>query len=88
MNENEIIDSGLLEQYVLGQLSSEQERQIEDVLRKSSDLRAKLAEIESDLERLAQENAIEPPAAVKSGLMNEIKTQDSPVISLNARKSY
>ncbi len=87
MNENELRDSGLLEQYVLGQLSAEQEQQVEEVLQKSSELRSQLAKIESDLERLAKENAVVPPTAVKSGLMNEIDTLETPVVSINESKS-
>ncbi|NND62362.1 MAG: hypothetical protein HKN48_04120 [Flavobacteriaceae bacterium] len=87
MNENELKDSGWLEQYLLGDLDPSQTAEVEALLSKSSELRAYVAQMEDNLQQLAMENAMDVPSAVKSGLMKSIASKEKPTIPLNEKRT-
>lgn len=72
MKKNEVIEQGLIEQYVLGELSDPQRGELESLLNQDHELSEYLAQVEQGLEKLAMENAIAPPAIVKTNLLSEI----------------
>ncbi|MEX0291449.1 MAG: anti-sigma factor [Flavobacteriaceae bacterium] len=77
MDSEKIISEGLLEQYLLGELEEQQISLVEAALKKDAGLRATYAEMEADFERIAFENAIEPPDAVKKSLKFYLEEIDS-----------
>lgn len=87
IDKTNIKESGLLEQYVLGELDAAQQREIEAVLKSDAVLAQYVLELEDDFEKLALENSINPPAHIKSNLLEAIKTSDTKVIPLKDKKS-
>jgi len=85
MDKNAIIESGMLERYLLGELSISESEQLEAMLQKDAELRSLFQEMELDFEKIAQENAISPPSKVKEQLMSKIAGDQTPVISLEER---
>ncbi|MEM7086218.1 MAG: anti-sigma factor [Bacteroidota bacterium] len=91
MDKNAIIESGMLERYLLGELSHAESLQLEAILQEDAELRSLYEEMESDFEKMARENAIQPPAKVKQQLMEKVIGDTTPVIPLNenrANKQY
>ncbi len=92
MDKKTIIESGLLEQYLLGDLSVEEQAQVERGLQEHSDLRDHYDLLQEDFRRMAFENAIEPPAHLKNGIEQAISqsaedVKETPVIPLR-KNSY
>ena len=85
MEKKDILENGLLERYVLGELNREERSQLEETLDGDSELRARLEEIEVDLEKVAFENAVNPPEVVKQRLMRQLQ-EDEDVIVKPLRK--
>lgn len=74
MNIEEYISSGILEAYVLGELSDAERAQVEKNLALYPALREELAQIEATQELFLMQAAITPRAAVKSAIMDTIHT--------------
>ncbi|GAA4274936.1 anti-sigma factor [Aquimarina gracilis] len=88
MDRNTIKDNGILEQYLLGELSKDQRIEIENILKEDQQLREYFNKIEDDFEKLAFENAITPPTHVKKSILNSINenslsSKDTHVIAIN-----
>ena len=94
------IESGILELYVLGDLSPEEKLQVEDMASKYPLINAELDEIERSIELFAKSNAVEPADYLRDRVINSIKTNFSDedviipnkneenVISLKQSKAY
>ena len=83
MDKNTILENGLLEQYLLGELHDAQNTQIEEVLNREEELKIELQALEKDFECLGQENAIAPPTEVKFNIMAYAKSENN-VITLKS----
>lgn len=68
----EILDSGILEEYVLGLLSPEDEKRVEDYIQSYPEVRAHVQKIELSLEKLAVANSIDPPEGTKQNILDKI----------------
>ena len=68
MDRKKLEKEGILTQYILGELDMETTREVEKLLASDKELRLQVLELEDDFERMGQENAIEPPASVRSNL--------------------
>ncbi len=68
MDRKKILEDGLLELYLLGELPAEQEVVVANALQEDSDLRAVFRSMEDEFERMALENAITPPTTVRASL--------------------
>ncbi len=68
------IESGILELYVLGDVSPEEKRQVEDMALNHPAVKAELDEIERSMEFYAEQNAVEPPEQLRSRIMNSLVT--------------
>ncbi|WP_111683491.1 anti-sigma factor [Winogradskyella tangerina] len=88
MDKKMILDNGLLEQYLLGELNATECEQIEQALASDAELKSHFDQLEEDFESLGLENAITPPASVKSQLLDQIKSaSNSPkVVALQQNK--
>ncbi len=73
MDRNTIKDTGILEQYLLGELSEEQSIEIENILKEDKELREYFSKMEDDMEQMALENAITPPVHIKTAILNEVE---------------
>jgi anti-sigma-K factor RskA len=87
MNKKKILDNGLLEQYLLGDLNIEECKNVEEVLASDTEFKAFFDQLEHDFEMLGLENAITPPPSVKSQLLDTIQStsKDSKVVELKSR---
>jgi anti-sigma-K factor RskA len=89
IDKKSLLENGLLEQYLLGELNTEQCEQIEQLLASDAELKANYDALEEDFETLGLDNAINPPALVKSKLLDQVKTnQDTKrIVSLEKRNN-
>lgn len=78
MNKEELIQSGLLELYVLGQCTKSEEAIVDSFLA-DTDVRKELQEIEAAILPLAQQRLVQPRAEVKSKLMMSILNANTTV---------
>jgi len=86
MTREKILEEGLLELYVLGDLDVSVSEAVESVVANDHGLKQLLLEMEEDLERIGLENTTTPPSIVKSKLMSSI-TPEKAGQRLSAGKS-
>ncbi|QLG44179.1 anti-sigma factor domain-containing protein [Costertonia aggregata] len=72
MDKNKIIEEGLLQLYLLGELSIEQHSMVENAIENDTELAQLYRALEDNFERMAFENAIEPPSTIKIALKNTL----------------
>ncbi|WP_370001227.1 anti-sigma factor domain-containing protein [Winogradskyella sp.] len=89
MDKKTILDNGLLEQYILGELNAQECEQIEHTLASDIELKAQFDALEKDFETLGLENAIEPATKVKTQLLENIKSDSNKtnVIEINPKSN-
>ncbi len=75
MNKQEYISSGVLEAYVLGELTEQERTAVEQNLAQYPELKDELARIEDTSEALLIALGIAPPASVKEKVMQAIQPQ-------------
>jgi anti-sigma-K factor RskA len=66
------IESGVLELYVLGDLSPEETLRVEELASQHQEIRDELAAIEYAMEEFAIQNAVQPPADVETKLFQKL----------------
>ncbi|MFT5750886.1 MAG: anti-sigma-K factor RskA [Dokdonia sp.] len=81
-----LIQSGDLERYLLGDLSKEENSQIELAIANDKELATYVRQLEDDFEQMAIQNAIAPNPQIKTALMSQVKalqtSTTTPVIYL------
>ena len=70
------IESGILELYVLGEVTQEERAQVEAMALKHPAIKAELDEIERSLELYAELNAVEPSAGQRDKILNSLLDED------------
>jgi anti-sigma-K factor RskA len=70
------IESGVLELYVLGDLSPEEALQVEEMASQNPEVRDEIAAIEQAMEQYAMQNAVEPSADVETRLFEKLGLSD------------
>ena len=73
----EYIESGILELYVLGQLSAVECKEVEEMAKKYPEVKAEILAIELASESYAMQNAIEPSAGVEEKLFSALGIKDA-----------
>lgn len=68
------IESGILELYVLGDVSPAEKQQVEAMAQKHPAVKAELEEMEKALEQYAQANAVEPSENQRDKILNSLVT--------------
>lgn len=68
------IESGILELYVLGDVTPVEKLQVEEMASKHPAIKAELDEIERSMELYAEENAIEPSEHLRSRILGSLLT--------------
>ena len=66
------IETGILEQYALGDVSDQERREVECLSKIYPEIKAALVEAEMDLEMLATIGAVKAPEGLKSSIMSEV----------------
>lgn len=85
----EILNSGILEQYLMGELEPHEEARTESLLQTDPVLKEYYEKMEDDFERLAMENSIQPPTYIKEELMQEIEKEGlNASLKQNLRNTY
>ncbi|RRB06521.1 anti-sigma factor [Larkinella rosea] len=72
MNTKEYIESGILEEYVLGTVSPQEKREVECMSSIYPEIRAELDNLSAAMEQYAQTLRREPPSDVKAWLLKEL----------------
>jgi anti-sigma-K factor RskA len=70
------IESGVLELYVLGDLSPEETLQVEEMASQHLEVRDEIAAIEQAMEQYAMQNAVEPSEDVETRLFRKLELSD------------
>jgi len=68
------IESGILELYVLGDVSRDERLQVEEMLSKHPAIREEVADIERAMEQYAQANAVDPSESLRNKILNSTLT--------------
>jgi len=68
------IESGVLELYVLGDVSPDEKLQVEAMALKHPVIKAELDEIEQSMELYAEQNAVEPAGHLRNRILNSLLT--------------
>ncbi|MBK9254516.1 MAG: anti-sigma factor [Saprospiraceae bacterium] len=84
MNVKEYISSGILELYVLGQLSPEEEREVEIMISQYTEVQREIYEISIGLEKYGQLSAIKAPDAITNKLFNNLPAKNTSVGTQNS----
>jgi len=71
------IESGILELYILGDVSPEEKLQVEEMAAKYPEIRLELDGIERSMELYAENNAIEPAEHLRDRVLSSISTTDN-----------
>lgn len=81
MDKEYILKEGLLEKFLLDDLTPDEAKAVELAISQDDDLKQQFLQIEADFERMALENAIPPPAHAKERLRNSLegKTQNESI---------
>ncbi len=66
------IESGILEQFALGDVSDQERREVECMSKIYPEIKAAVEEAELDLEMLAQAGAVKAPSSLKASVMAEL----------------
>ncbi|MBS9462665.1 anti-sigma factor [Flagellimonas sp. 389] len=74
MEKDKILDEGLLEQYLIGELSEEDALMVESALQKDIELKQHFLQMQDDFEKMGFENAVTPPFQVKYELQKRLET--------------
>lgn len=73
MDKKSLLENGLLEQYLLGELNADQCEQIEQLLVSDTELKKHFDALEENFEHIGLDNAINPPAWIKTQLLQQVK---------------
>ncbi|WP_299335870.1 anti-sigma factor [uncultured Psychroserpens sp.] len=87
MDKAYILDNGILELYVLGELSESDQQQVDTAISQYPELQSHLDAIEESFEKMAFENAIDIPVNIKSELLNTISNTTTKTVSIAPQKS-
>ncbi len=78
MNKQEIINTGLIEQYVLGLTDLKETQLVEQLAAQDKEIQQYINELRSGLDKYATAYAIDPPADLKQKVLKHIETIDPP----------
>ncbi|MEM7548444.1 MAG: anti-sigma factor [Bacteroidota bacterium] len=76
MSEKEIIESGRLEAYVLGELSEMESQEIYALAQSNEEIREEIERIELTLEKMAMKTAIMPDQKLKNSIFQQIPEKE------------
>ena len=80
------IHSGLLEKYILDELSASESLKVEHYIETYPEVESEYLRLQDNLEILAKANAVEAPQFVLDTILSEIEEDATPVIKLEKRR--
>ena len=80
------LNSGLLEKYLLGETSSEENEHIESYIARHPEVENAYNTLQFNLEVVAKTNAVEAPKGILNTVLDEL--DETPVVKLNPTKKY
>lgn len=83
MSSEEYISSGILESYVLDQLSDAERAEVEQMANEHVEVREEIERIELSIEALAFGTAATPPSDVKGRIASALDLKETPVVSIS-----
>ncbi len=83
MNLQDYINSGILEQYCLGLLDSEEANQVISYCLQYPELREELNSIQAAIEKMATEKALDPPPQLKDKILGRLGFVGNEVLDIN-----
>lgn len=83
MDKERFLQSGLIEQYVLGLTSPKETSEVEKYASTFPEIQHEIEKLRKALEQYAMDQAIPPPPGLKEKMMGEIKELQSPTLSSN-----
>jgi len=83
MNINDYISSGILEQYVLGDISPQEKKEVECMSHIYPELQEELLKVQIALEGFALDNAIEVPSHLKKNIFEAIEKEVVDIIPIS-----
>jgi anti-sigma-K factor RskA len=83
VNVQDYISSGIVESYVLGLASSEEQSEFERMCRQYPEVLQARTDFELAMEQQAMQNAIAPPPALKHQIMSVVLPSEAKIIPLN-----
>ena len=86
MDLNTLRESGLLELYVIGDLSPEEISTVEAIIDKNPELKSEIFEIEKAFNLYARAHSVNPSPSTKTKLFDEIKKNNKPSNQSNQNK--
>ncbi|MDZ4793100.1 MAG: anti-sigma factor [Bacteroidota bacterium] len=86
MDINSYISSGIIELYVMGMCSPEEEKELELLRRQHPALHDAVLQYETELEANMQKNSTLPPADVDNRILQSLDALQTPVIDINKNK--
>ncbi|HRG39223.1 MAG TPA: anti-sigma factor [Bacteroidia bacterium] len=86
MNTSDYISSGILESYVLDQLSDKEREEVKQMALKYPEIQAELIAIENTLEQYAMDAAKEPPAYLKEKIADQLQFNGDPISISETKK--
>ncbi len=83
MKIEDYIASGILESYVLGELSVEEQEKVLTMAKQHPEIKAEIEKVEIGFEVLAQKASIKPDVKLKDSIWQNLEGEDKSVISFN-----
>jgi anti-sigma-K factor RskA len=84
VNIKEYIESGIIEQFVMGETNEQQTREVMDLAKKYPEIQAEIKAVEIALIDLAEDNGLQPQERTKGELFNKLFSTETPVISMQS----
>lgn len=93
MNIEEYISSGILESYVMDELSQTERAEVENAASQHPEIKEELQKIELSMEALAFATAVKPPSDIKDKLMAKVAKEpttekQTPVVEMRPKESF
>ena len=85
MNKQEIINAGLIEQYVLGLTDPNETELVEQLAENDEEIQQYIQELRDGLDKYAAAYAIDPPADLKKKVLSHIESIDPPIGELASK---
>jgi anti-sigma-K factor RskA len=79
LNIKEYISSGILELYVANQLSVQERAEVEAMMQTHAEVRQEVYEIENAIEKYSQISSVNPPAELRSKILNALPPKENKV---------
>jgi anti-sigma-K factor RskA len=79
MNVTEYIESGILESYIMGTVSDQEQREVQCLSSIYPEIKQELDQLADTFEQYALSYSVEPPASVKDKLLQQLEFESAPI---------